>query len=89
MGARHRRDAASRGDTAKALLVSPRPAPPLAAALAAQGCEPTALPLEQREGLYADCLQQARALAERLGEPEAGTGSRHAVEFGELQFFNL
>jgi selenocysteine lyase/cysteine desulfurase len=61
----------------------------LEAALEAQGCEPTALLPEQREGLYAACLQQARALAERLGEPQAGSCGRQPVEFGELQFFNL
>jgi hypothetical protein len=33
-------------------------------------------------------MQEARALAERLGEPGAGTCSK-VFEFGELQFFNL
>jgi hypothetical protein len=38
--------------------------------------------------LYAECLQEARALAARLGEPQPGTCSKD-FEFGELQFFNL
>jgi hypothetical protein len=38
--------------------------------------------------LYAQSLQEARALATMLGEPRAGPCSK-AFEFGELQFFNL
>jgi hypothetical protein len=39
--------------------------------------------------IYADCLAQARALAEQLGEPAACSGDGSAVRFGELQFFNV
>jgi hypothetical protein len=58
------------------------------AALEAQCCEETALPAAERERLYAECLQEAREMAARLGEPEAGSCSKD-FEFGELQFFNL
>jgi hypothetical protein len=58
------------------------------AALELQGCEETALPVQERKRLYAECLQQARDMAARLGEPAAGSCSK-AFEFGELQFFNL
>jgi selenocysteine lyase/cysteine desulfurase len=58
------------------------------AALESQGCEQTALPTPERVRLYAECLQEARALAAMLGEPQAGSCSK-AFEFGELQFFNL
>jgi selenocysteine lyase/cysteine desulfurase len=61
----------------------------LEAALQATGCDETALPAEQRARLYAACLEQARAWAERLGDPPARDGEPCAVEFGELQFFRL
>jgi hypothetical protein len=58
------------------------------AALEAQGCEQTALAARERLRRYAQCLQDAAALAARLGEPQPGTCSKQ-FEFGELQFFNL
>jgi selenocysteine lyase/cysteine desulfurase len=58
------------------------------AALESKGCEQTALPAAERVRLYAECLQQAREMAARLGEPGTGSCSK-AFEFGELQFFNL
>jgi hypothetical protein len=58
------------------------------AALESLGCGQVAMPAAERVQRYAACLQEARALAERLGEPAAGTCSK-AFEFGELQFFNL
>ena len=58
------------------------------AALAAGECEATALPVDTRTGLYAECLRQAAAWAERLGEPPAGD-TPHDDRFGDLQFFNL
>jgi len=61
----------------------------LAAALEATGCDETALPAESRARLFADCLQQARASAERLGEPDPGTVRKDTERFGELQFFNV
>ena len=59
------------------------------AALEAKCCDETALPATERARLYAECLREARELAARLGEPQAGTCSGDLVEFGELQFFNL
>jgi hypothetical protein len=61
----------------------------LEAALGATGCDETALPAESRARLFADCLQQARASAERLGEPDPGTVRKDTERFGELQFFNV
>src|SRR5512137_1284794 len=58
------------------------------AALESKGCEQTALPTAERVRRYAECLQEARALAARLGDPQPGT-CRKEFEFGELQFFNL
>ena len=58
------------------------------AALDCRGCESSALPLPERLQHYADCLEQARAWSEKLGEP-AGDGRQLEVEFGELQFFNV
>ena len=49
----------------------------------------TALPAESRARLFADVLQEARACAERLGEPEPGTVRKDTERFGELQFFNV
>ena len=60
----------------------------LEAALAAGGCEETALPAERRSELYAECLAQARAWAERLGEPCGAADAACTEQFGELQFFN-
>jgi selenocysteine lyase/cysteine desulfurase len=61
----------------------------LEAALAAGGCDETALPVETRAKLYAACLRDAREWAERLGEPTAPAPQGEAVSFGELQFFNV
>jgi selenocysteine lyase/cysteine desulfurase len=61
----------------------------LDAALAATGCDETALPAETRAGIYADCLREAQAWAERLGEPALAVQQPEAVSFGELQFFNV
>jgi selenocysteine lyase/cysteine desulfurase len=61
----------------------------LEAALAAGGCDETALALEERVRIYAQCLAEARLLAEQLGEPLACPGDGSAVRFGELQFFNV
>jgi selenocysteine lyase/cysteine desulfurase len=52
------------------------------------GCEESALPVAERVRLYADCLAEARALAERLGEPAVAQATGVEVEFGELQFFS-
>jgi hypothetical protein len=60
----------------------------LDAALEAGGCDETALPVERRGELYAECLAQACAWAERLGEPCGGAEAACAERFGELQFFN-
>jgi selenocysteine lyase/cysteine desulfurase len=61
----------------------------LEAALESGGCEETALPVERRGELYAECLAQARAWAERLGEPTAQSPQPQASSFGDLQFFNV
>jgi selenocysteine lyase/cysteine desulfurase len=61
----------------------------LEAALESGGCEETALPVERRGELYAECLAQARAWAERLGEPTAQSAQPQASSFGDLQFFNV
>jgi hypothetical protein len=61
----------------------------LEAALEAGGCEETALPMERRRELYAECLAQARAWAERLGEPCGGADAACTDRFGDLQFFNV
>ena len=61
----------------------------LDAALAATGCDETALPAETRAGIYADSLREAQAWAERLGEPALAVQQPEAVSFGELQFFNV
>jgi hypothetical protein len=58
------------------------------AALESKGCEQTVLSAQERVRLYAECLQEAGALAAKLGEPQPGTCSKE-FEFGELQFFNL
>jgi hypothetical protein len=61
----------------------------LDAALGAGGCDETALPAETRARLYEACLREARAWAERLGEPAGSAQQPEAVSFGELQFFNV
>jgi hypothetical protein len=61
----------------------------LEAALAAGGCDETALPAAERLRIYADCLAQARALAGGLGEPATSGHDEAAPRFGELQFFNV
>ena len=61
----------------------------LEAALAAGGCEETALPAERRGERYAECLAEARSWAERLGEPAGTTEDANASRFGDLQFFNM
>ena len=59
------------------------------AAVACAGCDPTPLPVETRREYYEYYLRHARALADELGEPRAGSTTRPDVEFGELQFFNV
>ena len=61
----------------------------LEAALHASGCDETALPPDERARSYAACLDEARAWAERLGEPGTPPAGPEAVSFGELQFFNV
>jgi len=61
----------------------------LEAALEVTGCEETALPAQTRATLYAECLREARAWSERLGEPVTTAPQSEAVSFGELQFFNV
>src|SRR5512139_258594 len=61
----------------------------LEAALAAGGCDETALPEAERLRIYADCLAQARALADGLGEPPGSTTQSGDEQFGDLQFFNV
>jgi hypothetical protein len=61
----------------------------LEAALEAGGCDETALPAGTRAAIYAKCLSEARAWAERLGEPASAVPQPEAVSFGELQFFNV
>jgi len=65
------------------------PAFSLEAALEAGGCEETALPPERRAELYAQCLAEARAWAERLGEPSGRADAASTERFGDLQFFNV
>ena len=61
----------------------------LEAALAAGGCDETALPVEQRARRYAECLAEARSWAEKLGEPATVQREETSERFGELQFFNV
>ena len=61
----------------------------LEAALKAGGCDETALPAEARTKLYEGCLREARAWADRLGEPTGPARQPESVSFGELQFFNV
>jgi hypothetical protein len=61
----------------------------LDAALAATGCNETALPAATRSRLYAEFLREARSWSERLGEPVATGQPPEAVSFGQLQFFNV
>ncbi len=61
----------------------------LEAALAAGGCDDTALTAEARAPLYAECLAEARAIAGRLGEPGPASGHEVTERFGELGFFNV
>jgi selenocysteine lyase/cysteine desulfurase len=60
----------------------------LEAALEAAGCEETAMPASTRATLYTGCLDDARAWAERLGEPQGASADPSGERFGELQFFN-
>jgi len=60
----------------------------LEAALAAGGCDETALSESERTFIYADCLASARAWSEKLGEPGACC-DQTAERFGELLFFNV
>ncbi len=46
------------------------------AALESKGCEQTALPAAERVRLYAQCLQEARETAARLGEPKPARAAR-------------
>jgi selenocysteine lyase/cysteine desulfurase len=61
----------------------------LDAALAATGCDETALPAATRARLYAEFLREAQSWSERLGEPVATGQPPEAVSFGQLQFFNV
>jgi len=61
----------------------------LEAALQAGGCEETAMTADARTRLYAEALSDARAWAQRLGEPVGSAGDASAERFGELQFFNV
>lgn len=60
----------------------------LAAALAARGCERTALPLAARQTLYARYLEAAHELAASL-QPATGGAPLLEGELGELQFFEF
>ena len=60
----------------------------LSAALRSTGCDQTALPLDVRARLYQSYLDEALALAESLGEPDAGDRERLKDRFGKLQFFS-
>jgi selenocysteine lyase/cysteine desulfurase len=59
------------------------------AALEARGCDTTALPLAERTRIYAECLAEARDLAQRMGEPAALGRDTAPEQFGELQFFHV
>jgi selenocysteine lyase/cysteine desulfurase len=71
------------------------------AALESGQCDATALPLAERQRIYTECLNEARAWAEKLGEPPlagpgsgpaSGSGSDSSLgaeRFGDLQFFNV
>jgi hypothetical protein len=61
----------------------------LEAALDAGGCDETALPAEARMKLYAECLREACAWADLLGESASHGQPTGAVSFGELQFFHV
>jgi selenocysteine lyase/cysteine desulfurase len=61
----------------------------LDAALAAGGCDETALPAETRSRTYGECLAEARSWAERLGEPCEAAEAPDLEQFGELKFFNV
>jgi hypothetical protein len=61
----------------------------LEAALAAGGCDETALPAAERISQYQACLAVAGAWAERLGEPGPEAVHRSTERFGELRFFNV
>jgi Aminotransferase class-V len=56
-------------------------------ALAAGGCERTALPQAERAALYVAYLAEARSLAAALGEPGTSRTQQLAESFGELGFF--
>ena len=58
-------------------------------ALDARASGPSELPLEERRGIYADFLAQARDWAQRVGEPTAAPKSAMIEQFGELQFFHV
>ena len=58
-------------------------------ALECSGCEQAPMPLATRQALYASSLSEAEAWASTLGEPPVEPGTKLAVEFGELQFFNV
>jgi len=65
-----------------------RPPPfSLEAALRAAPLHSTALPAAERASLFAGYLDEARRLAERLGEPAGRPASVLDGQFGELQFF--
>lgn len=60
----------------------------LEAALGAAALSATALPAAERAGLFAGYLDEARRLAETLGEPAAATQRVFEGRFGDLQFFS-
>jgi len=59
------------------------------AALQSQACGVSELPLPERQRIYAECLQEARDWAQRLGEPSAAPETIEVEQFGELRFFNV
>jgi selenocysteine lyase/cysteine desulfurase len=61
----------------------------LEAALAAGGCDETALPVAERVARYAACLAEARAWSGRLDEPGPAAVHGSTERFGELRFFNV
>ena len=59
------------------------------AALDARASGPSELPLVERQRLYRGYLEEARALAERLGEPATGAVPPGVEQFGDLRFFHV
>jgi selenocysteine lyase/cysteine desulfurase len=61
----------------------------LDAALSAESVEESALSTQARQCLYAETLAEARALANRLGEPGLPAPDPLLEQFGDLRFFNV